>query len=96
MWRFRIRAIWFKAGAKRRAQGFGPVGKGGATRGLMLHPVLALDAVRGEVVGLAGAELWNRTGGKKVKAKGQARAGGEGVASLDQRGSDSGGGSGRG
>ncbi len=51
-------------GVKRRAQGFGPVGKGGCTRGLTLHAVLAVDAITGEVLGLAGAQVWNRTGGK--------------------------------
>lgn len=49
-------------GGRRRGQGFGPVGKGGALRGLVLHAVLAVDASSGEVVGLAGAEIWNRTG----------------------------------
>ena len=56
-------------GAKRRRQGFGPVGKGGAQRGLSLHAVLAVDAVTGEVLGLAGAEVWNRTGGQKVSPR---------------------------
>ena len=51
-------------GVKRRAQGFGPVGKGGCTRGLTLHAGLAVDAITGEVLGLAGAQVWNRTGGK--------------------------------
>ena len=51
-------------GAKRRRQGYGPVGKGGAIRGLTLHAVLAVDARSGEVLGLAGGEVWNRTGGK--------------------------------
>jgi hypothetical protein len=56
-------------GSKRRKQGFGPVGKGGAQRGLSLHAVLAVDAVTGEVLGLAGAEVWNRTGGQKVSPR---------------------------
>jgi hypothetical protein len=51
-------------GTKRRKQGFGPVGKGGATRGLTLHAVLAVDVHSGEVLGLAGGEVWNRTSGK--------------------------------
>jgi hypothetical protein len=53
-------------GAKRRKQGFGPVGKGGAQSGLSLHAVLAVDAMTGEVLGLVGGQVWNRTGGKKV------------------------------
>jgi len=56
-------------GRERRAQGFGPVGKGGGQRGVMLHGVLALDAASFEVLGLAGAEVWNRSGGAKVGAR---------------------------
>lgn len=56
-------------GAKRRRQGFGPVGKGGSARGLKLHAALAVDAVTGEVLGLAGGEVWNRTGGTRVTAR---------------------------
>lgn len=51
-------------GRKRRSQGFGPVGKGGALGGLTLHVVLAVDLHSGEVLGLTGAEVKNRTGGK--------------------------------
>ena len=51
-------------GVKRRAQGFGPVGKGGCTRGLTLHAILVVDVITGEVLGLAGGQVWNRTGGK--------------------------------
>jgi len=50
-------------GRKRRQQGFGPVGKGGAVGGLTLHAILAVDARSGEVLGLAGGQVWNRTGG---------------------------------
>lgn len=51
------------SGRTARAQGFGPVGKGGATGGLLLHPALALDAATGAVIGLADFKVWNRTGG---------------------------------
>ena len=46
-----------------RWQGYGPVGKGGSTRGLSVHAVLAVDAASGALLGLAGAQIWNRTGG---------------------------------
>jgi Transposase DDE domain len=58
-------------GGRRRGQGFGPVGKGGALRGLVLHAVLAVDAASGEVLGLAGAEVWNRTGGQVTARAGR-------------------------
>lgn len=58
-------------GAKRRGQGFGPVGKGGALGGLVLHAVLTVDAESGEVLGLAGAEVWNRTGGQVTARAGR-------------------------
>ena len=51
-------------GRRRRASGYGPVGKGGGVRGLLLHAVLALDAASGAVLGLVEANVWNRTGGK--------------------------------
>jgi Transposase DDE domain len=51
-------------GRKARANGFGPVGKGGATGGLLLHPVLTMDATTGAVIGLADFKVWNREGGQ--------------------------------
>lgn len=56
-------------GAKRKRQGFGPVGKGGSARGVKLHAALAADAMTGDVLGLTGGAVWNRTGGKRVKAR---------------------------
>lgn len=53
-------------GVKRRKQGFGPLCNRGSAHGVSLHAVLAVDAVTGEVLGLAGAEVWNRTVGQKV------------------------------
>ncbi len=47
-------------GPKVRARGFGPVGKGGGLGGVLLHPVLAVDALNGELFGLADIALWNR------------------------------------
>lgn len=47
-------------GPKLRKAGFGPVGRGGALGGVLLHPVLAVDAMSGELVGLADIAVWNR------------------------------------
>lgn len=51
-------------GRRAKANGYGPVGKGGALRGLLLHAALAVDANNGGVIGLVDAKVWNRTGGK--------------------------------
>lgn len=51
-------------GRRAKANGYGPIGKGGALRGLLLHAALAVDAGNGGVIGLVDAKLWNRTGGK--------------------------------
>jgi len=47
-----------------KANGYGPIGKGGALRGLLLHAVLAVDAGNGAVLGLVDAPVRNRVGGK--------------------------------
>lgn len=51
-------------GRRAKANGYGPIGKGGALRGLLQHAALAVDANDGGVIGLAAAKIWNRTGGK--------------------------------
>jgi DDE family transposase len=51
-------------GRRAKANGYGPVGKGGALRGLLLHAVLAVDAGTGGVIGLVDAQVSNRKGGK--------------------------------
>lgn len=51
-------------GRRAKANGYGPVGKGGALRGLLLHAVLAVDAGTGGVLGLVDANIWNRKGAK--------------------------------
>lgn len=56
-------------GRRAKAQGYGPIGKGGALRGLLVHATLAADAATGGVIGLVDAQVSNRTGGKKVKAR---------------------------
>lgn len=56
-------------GRRARAQGFGPVGGGGALGGVLLHPVLAVEAGTGALLGLVDAQIWNREGGGKVAAR---------------------------
>lgn len=51
-------------GRRAKASGYGPIGKGGGLRGLLLHAALAIDAGNGGVIGLVDAKVWNRTGGK--------------------------------
>jgi Transposase DDE domain len=55
-------------GRRAKVDGYGPIGKGGALRGLLLHAVLAVDASSGGVLGLVDAPVWNRRGGK-VKSR---------------------------
>ena len=47
-------------GPKVRKAGFGPVGRGGFLGGVLVHPVLAVDAISGELVGLADVAVRNR------------------------------------
>jgi len=51
-------------GRRAKANGYGPIGKGGAARGVLLHAVLAVDAGTGGVLGLIDTKVWNRKGGK--------------------------------
>jgi hypothetical protein len=51
-------------GRRGKARGYGPIGKGGATRGLLLHAVLAMDATTRGLLGLVDAKVWNRDTGK--------------------------------
>lgn len=53
-------------GRRARAKGFGPVGGGGGLGGVLLHPVLAVDAGTGGLLGLVDVEVWNREGGARV------------------------------
>src|SRR5438105_4204324 len=50
-------------GRRARAQGYGVVGKGGALGGLLLHPVLAVEAGSEALLGLVSMQVWNRPGG---------------------------------
>jgi hypothetical protein len=45
--------------------GFGPVGRGGATRGVLAHAGLCVDS-SGAVLGLVDAQVWTRAGGRRV------------------------------
>jgi Transposase DDE domain len=51
-------------GRRAKKNGYGPVGKGGNLRGLLLHAVLAVDASSGGILGVVDATVWNRKGGK--------------------------------
>jgi hypothetical protein len=53
-------------GRRARAAGYGPVGKGGAVGGLLLHPVLAVEVGSEALLGLVSMQVWNRTGGKRL------------------------------
>jgi hypothetical protein len=48
--------------------GFGPVGKGGATRGLLLHAAIAVD-IAGALLGLVDERVWTRSGGKRAEGR---------------------------
>ena len=61
-------------GRRARRAGYGPVGKGGGLGGLLLHPVLAVDAATGALLGLASMEVWNRSGGPVTARRGRATA----------------------
>jgi len=56
-------------GAKRRARGLGPVGQN-TGRGFFLHSALMRDPVSGEVIGLAGQEVYYRKPRPKGVKKG--------------------------
>jgi hypothetical protein len=61
-------------GRRAKVHGYGPVGKGGALRGLLLHAVLAVDAGNGAVLGLVDAPVRNRSGGKVKSRRSRATA----------------------
>jgi hypothetical protein len=59
-------------GRRAKANGYGPVGKGGGTRGLLLHAALALDADNNALLGLVDAQVWNRDKGKVTPRRSRA------------------------
>lgn len=50
-------------GRRARANGYGPIGKGGAVRGLLLHVGLVVERATGAVIGLVDGQVWNRDKG---------------------------------
>jgi Transposase DDE domain len=54
-------------GRELRAAGFGPVGGGGATRGVLVHAAIAVDAADGGLLGVVDVKVWNRGGGRRNK-----------------------------
>jgi hypothetical protein len=61
-------------GRRARDNGYGPVGKGGGVRGLLLHAALALDADSSALLGLVDAHVWNRDKGKATPRRSRATA----------------------
>jgi len=61
-------------GRRAKANGYGPVGKGGGTRGLLLHAALALDADNDALLGLVDTQVWNRNKGKVTPRRSRATA----------------------
>jgi Transposase DDE domain len=61
-------------GRRARANGYGPVGKGGALGGLLLHAGLALEVGSGALLGLVDARVWNRDQGTASPRRSRATA----------------------
>src|ERR1700751_1645803 len=64
----------FLGGRRAKANGYGPVGKGGGTRGLLLHAALAIDAGNDALLGLVDTQVWNRAKGKGTARRSRATA----------------------
>jgi Transposase DDE domain len=61
-------------GRRARANGYGPVGKGGALGGLLLHTVIVGDTKSGALLGLLDAQVRNRDGEKVEPRRSRATA----------------------
>lgn len=61
-------------GRRAKAAGYGVVGKGGSTHGLLLHPVLAVEAGTGALLGLVSMQVWNRAEGAVTPRRKRATA----------------------
>lgn len=59
------------AGRSAKRRGLGPAGNG-SDPGFFIHPVLAVDAEDGAVVGLVAARIWTRPVGKAPERRGRA------------------------
>jgi hypothetical protein len=66
-----------------RSAGYGVVGKGGALGGLLLHPVLAVEAGSGALLGLVSMQVWNRADGDVTARRKRATAAKESQRWLD-------------
>jgi hypothetical protein len=70
-------------GRRARAAGYGVVGKGGAVSGLLLHPVLAVEAGTGALLGLVSMQVWNRADGEVTPRRKRSTAAKESQRWLD-------------
>jgi hypothetical protein len=70
-------------GRRARANGYGPVGKGGALGGLLLHAALVLELGTGALLGLGDAKVWNRDEGAVTPRRSRATADKESQRWLD-------------
>src|SRR6202040_2471620 len=70
-------------GRRARANGYGPVGKGGALGGLLLHGALVLEHRTGALLGLLDARIWNRDEGEVTPRRSRATADKESQRWLD-------------
>jgi hypothetical protein len=70
-------------GRRARANGYGPVGKGGVLSGVLLHAGLALEAGSGAVLGLVDAKVWNRDKGELAPRRSRTTADKESQRWLD-------------
>ena len=70
-------------GRRARANGYGPVGKGGALGGLLLHAALVLEQRTGALLGLVDAKIWNRDEGEVAPRRSRATADKESQRWLD-------------
>jgi hypothetical protein len=59
-------------GRRARDNGYGPVGKGGALGGLLLHAALVLEVGSNALLGLTEAKVWNRDDGKVAPRRSRA------------------------
>jgi hypothetical protein len=70
-------------GRRARANGYGPVGKGGALGGLLLHAALAIEVGGNALLGLVDAQIWNRDKGKAAPRRSRSTADKESQRWLD-------------
>jgi hypothetical protein len=70
-------------GRRARANGYGPVGKGGALGGLVLHAALAIEVGSNALLGLVDAQIWNRDKGKAAPRRSRTTADKESQRWLD-------------